>query len=455
MKNSLVRSGLIAASMTLLLSCGGGSDSGSFNPGGTSGASSGTAFRGLSSNASGDGVSASAAGTSASDGTGSVDGSGVSDGGSSTAAAGGDDSGVGSGGTGVSTADAVGIGGVDGLGSIIVNGLRYDTDSAVFSVEDAPALQIGMTAKVTGAFNAEFTSGVAKQVVSAAELRGPVASVDLAGGSFALMGTTVTTDEATVWAQAPGLVGLLPGTAVQVWGLPAAPGVLRATRVDQHPASSARIATGTVQNLNTGSRIFTLGSLSVDYGTASFAGGIDASTLANGAIVRVRAAAQAMPGVLSAAVVEAWHTVPQTGSTPVQLAGVITDFVSPDSFRLLGTEVDAASAQITGGLAGAIGNGVKVEAGGTMAAGVLVATKLKIRHVPGTGGPASFKLIGPVAGYSSPAAFQVRGQPVDASGPGVVFENGTVVNLSNGKQVTVSGSQIVDGVLLAEQISFD
>jgi hypothetical protein len=182
---------------------------------------------------------------------------------------------------------------------------------------------------------------------------------------------------------------------------------------------------------------------------------MDAGTLANGAIVRVRAAAQATPGVLSATVVEAWHTVPQASSTPVQLAGVITDYAALASFRLLGTKVDASSAQITGGVANAIGNGVKVEVGGTMTGGILVATKLKIRHVPGTSGPASFKLIGPVAGYSSAASFRVRGQLVDASGPGVVFTNGTVANLSDGAGVTVSGSQIVNGVLVAQQVSFD
>src|SRR5215207_2517173 len=252
MKNRLLRSSLIAWSMTLLLSCGGGSDSGSFSPAGSSGTSSAAASGGLYNGAtsidrlwtSADGSTSAGASTSA-EGSTSADGSSASDG-STTAAAGGDDSGVGSGGTGVSTADATGIGAVDGLGSIIVNGLRYNTDSAVFNVQDAPALQIGMTAKVTGPFNAEFTSGVAKRVTSAAELRGPVSSVDLAGGSFALMGTTVTTDEATVWAEATGLAGLLPGASVQVWGLPASPGVLRATRVEQHPASSAPIATGTV-----------------------------------------------------------------------------------------------------------------------------------------------------------------------------------------------------------------
>ncbi|RST45851.1 hypothetical protein EJI01_28525, partial [Variovorax sp. MHTC-1] len=65
--------------------------------------------------------------------------SGTGGGGTSTASGG--DDGVGSGGTGVSTADAASVGGVDGAGSIIVSGLRYDTDTAVIHLEDATSLQ--------------------------------------------------------------------------------------------------------------------------------------------------------------------------------------------------------------------------------------------------------------------------------------------------------------------------
>jgi hypothetical protein len=60
-----------------------------------------------------------------------------------------------------------------------------------------------------------------------------------------------------------------------------------------------------------------------------------------------------------------------------------------------------------------------------------------------------------VADYSSSASFRVRGQLVDASGPGVVFTNGTAANLAIGTMVTVSGSQIVNGVLIAQQVSFE
>jgi hypothetical protein len=90
-----------------------------------------------------------------------------------------------------------------------------------------------------------------------------------------------------------------------------------------------------------------------------------------------------------------------------------------------------------------------------MSNGILQASKLRIRHVPGAGGPASFTLIGIVGNFASAASFQVKGQPVDASGPDVVFVNGTVANLGNGVNVNIEGSRVVNGVLIATRVSFE
>ncbi|MDM0042389.1 DUF5666 domain-containing protein [Variovorax sp. J22G21] len=451
----ILRGSLVALSAALLLACGGG-DGGGGAGGGVGGAGGSAAF-GTAGEASGFGVNGGSGGGggggNAGDGSASTGGAGST---TTAATGGGDDSGVGSGGTGVSTADAVGIGAVDGLGSIIVNGLRYNTDSASLSIEDAPALQIGMTARVTGPVGLDFTTGVATQVASAADLRGPMLSADTAAGRFVVWGTTVTTDAGTVWADAPGLAAIPPGATLQVWGLPAEPGVLRATRVEQR-ASAAPIVTGTVQNLDTTLRTFTLGGLTVNYGLAVLGNAFDAAPLANGAIVRVRASVAALPGPLVASLVQPWYPVPATTGVAVQLGGIVSSYAGSGSFRVFGTTVDASSAQITGGPAGSLGNGVRVEVAGTMANGVLKASKLKLRHVPGTGGPAAFTLIGTVGNFVSPASFRVRGQPVDASGASgvtVVFSNGTAANLGNGVAVTVSGSQIADGRLIAEQVVF-
>ncbi|MGJ7498276.1 DUF5666 domain-containing protein [Variovorax sp. RT4R15] len=442
---TVLRSCLLAVLTGLLLSCGGGGVGGgaALDSAGTAGptasADSNQGHGLLGGGGDGQGGSAS----STSDATG----------GSTTAASGDDGSGVGSGGTGVSTADAAGIGSVDGAGSIIVSGLRYNTDSAVVKIEDASALQLGMSVKVTGPVNADFTSGIARQVDSAADIRGSLSSVGLAQGSFVILSTTITTDPATVWADSNGLAAIPPGATLQVWGLPAAPGVLRATRVEQR-SPSAPILTGTVQNLDATRRTFTLGGAVVDYSAATLTGSLDGRPLADGTMVRVRANAE-LPGPLRATLVQSWYPVPTANATPVQLAGIVTNYAGLGSLRVLGTPVDASSAKINGGPAGSIGNGVKVEVGGLISNGVLKATKLKIRHVPGTGGPASFTLIGNIGNFTSPSSFRVRGQPVNASVPGVVFVNGTAANLGNGVRVNIEGEQVVDGVLTATRVGFE
>jgi hypothetical protein len=350
----------------------------------------------------------------------------------------------------VSTASAVGVGSVDGLGSIIVNGLRYNTDGATFRVDDAPALAIGMTVRVTGPVAADFTSGVASLVESAAELRGPVSAIQNSQGTFVVQGTTVSTDSATVWADATGLGAISNGMTLQVWGLPGAPGTLRATRVEQRGASLP-IVTGTVQGLNPALRVFMLGGLRVDYG----AGAVASEALVNGALVRVRASAQPISGILRATSVQAWNPVPQVDNLPLQLAGIVTDFTQLGSFRVLGIPTDASQANINGGPSGSVGNGVKVEIDGTYSGGRLVAAKLRIKHVPGSGGPSSFNVIGPIGNFVSAASFRVRGQQVNASGAGVEFPNGSPAGLSNGTKVNITGSQISEGVLIAERVIFE
>lgn len=438
MKSRFIQVLLLSLSTAMLLSCGGGGSSGVAGLG-QAGAANGGAV------ASGSDLGGDASGASSS-----------SVGGSTTTASSGDDSGVGSGGTGVSTADATGIGSVDGFGSIFVNGLRYDTDSAALSLQDADTLQIGMTVKVTGPVSTDFTSGVAKTIASAAELRGTVSSIDSAAGSFFVLGTLVTVDTATVWSDLSGFADLMPGIAVQVWGLPDTAGVLRATRVARQAAATSPIVTGVVRNLDASTASFKLGGLTVRYASAAFLAGLDAGTLADGVFVRVRAAAgSGASGVLDASSVQRWNAVPQTNGSVAQLAGVITDYAALGSFKLLGTTVDASAAQITGGPAESIGNGVKVDVAGILVNGTLVATKLRIRYVPGTGGPVSFFVVGTVGSYVSAANFIVRGQPVDASAPNVVFNGGTAANLRNGAKVTVSGSQVVNGTLMADSVSFD
>ncbi|MEJ1165018.1 DUF5666 domain-containing protein [Variovorax sp. CCNWLW186] len=458
---------LLAGAMALLLSCGGGGGGGGTSVGGVGlgGSAAVGGGSGDGSPATGTGGSGGAGTAGGSDGTGTggagTGGTGTGTGGdgdgdgTSTAGNGTDDgSGVGSGGTGVSTADATGVGSVGGIGSIILNGVRYNTDAATFSLEDTSELQIGMSVRIAGKIDNQFTAATAQQVFSAAELRGAVSSIDLAGGSFVVMGTTVTTDNATVWSGGNSLSDLVAASQVQVWGLPSTPGTLRATRVELKPASAEPLVTGFVQNLDRLGKSFMLGQITVRYNGALFSGGIDESTLAEGAIVRVRGTVAPFAGIFNATKVQGWYAIPTQNTAAVQLAGIVANYNGLGDFKVLGTAVNASNALITGGLASSIGNGVKVELDGFMTNGVLVVKKLRIRNVPGVGGPVDFTLIGAIGGYQSPSNFRVQGRQVDAGRPGTAFEGGTIVQLANGRRVTVVGDTVENGVLIAKRVTF-
>ncbi len=367
----------------------------------------------------------------------------------------GNGSGVGSGGTGI-TASSVGIGVVDGFGSVIVNGVRFATDAAQISTEDADSLRLGMTVMVSGTINSDLTTGIATTVLSVPEFRGPVTAIDIVAGELGLWGNRISVDEATVYDGFTALSTIPMGVNVQVYALPVADGRWRASRIERTDSGGPSIIAGAIQEIDFASKTFRLGGQLVNFGGASFIGDLGSASLVNGITVYVRTTAMPVNGVINAQQIRPGHTLPTAGKFAANLLGIVSSFSSMSSeFVLYGIRVNAASAQITGGPSSSIGSGVKLEVAGTMVDGVLMASRARIRHVPGTGGPASFELIGAVGAYQSLADFRVNGQPVNASGNNVVFINGSPTSIRNGVRVTVRGSQVISGVLQAEEIRYE
>jgi hypothetical protein len=457
--NKRLMRGLVALSTVFVLSCGGGGgDAIDGSPtAGSSGAAVATrdasspdwGFVGQTGSHDGGGNAGADGGSgAASAGSGAAGGSG-----DTASASSGDAGGVGSGGTGASASAGdsgdSGVGGVGGVASIIVNDVRYNTAGAVLKLRDAPQLQLGMTVKVNGPTNADFTAGEATEVESAVDARGVVTSVNPGNGDLVVLGMRISTDATTVWGNIPGLGALAPGMTVQVWGLPAGPGLLRATRIEKLLAGTP-VLSGVVQNLDVSSRKFVLGSLPVDFSQIA-----SPAALAAGVNVRVRTNLSLAAGVLQATSVELWYPVSLRDGTRRQLGGVVTDFSGISSFRVLGTPVDASSAQVSGGPAAAIANGVELNVAGTVINGSLVATKIKIKKTPGGASTASFTAMGTVGAFRSLADFKVKGQAIDASGAGIQFVNGIAGQLGNGVKVTIVGGRIVNDVLIATQVIFE
>ncbi len=139
-------------------------------------------------------------------------------------------SGGGIGGTGVIPIVATGAtqGSISEFGSIVVNGVRFNTDNAAFFVNDDSInqndLRIGMNVLAA----VDFSKSEATQVNYVPSLIGPVESVNLADSSFQSLGQTIRLGGGTTFSNI-SLAEIAPGIMVEVSGLRNATGVIVAT----------------------------------------------------------------------------------------------------------------------------------------------------------------------------------------------------------------------------------
>ena len=211
------------------------------------------------------------------------------------------------------------------------------------------------------------------------------------------------------------------------------------------------ITTGSIANLNPSARTFRLGASTVNFDAATL-DGLKVSDLADGLFVRLRG--QLSDGAVTAGKIQRWQA-PMVEGIRLSLAGVISDYNSlSGAFKISDMAFNASAAALSGANANGLGNGVRVDVKGTFVNGDLQATQLKIRHVPGEGRLPSFSAQGRISPFVSPSNFKVRGQRIDASQPGVVFMNGTAASLGASVQVFITGTRVVDDVLVATQVRF-
>ncbi len=355
--------------------------------------------------------------------------------------------GVGSGGTG-----SFASGPITGFGSVIVGGVRFDDSAA--EVEDLDGvrrsrdeLRLGMTVEIdssaitTGSGGASAT---ASRIRFESELSGLVGAVDLAGGSFTLLGQRVTVDAATVFDErlADGLAGLRSGDMVEVYALfDGAQQRYRATRVEPAPLARGLHLRGPVLELNTVARTLRVGAASYGYAGAS---GVPAA-LAPGQFVRLRLEADLLP--MPRWVVRSFGTAlrPLADADGVKIEGLISAYSSPSAFSVNGRAVDASGAAPGAGL----GVGVRVEVEGRLRGDVLRATRVVVESdddVIGRG----FELDGMITAVNGGgASFLLRGVTVNTGRPDLRYEGGTAAQLAVGRRVEVRG------VLSADRRSVD
>lgn len=163
------------------------------------------------------------------------------------------------------------FGPISGFGSVIVGGVAFDTSEATISIEGDPAeesdLRLGMVVLVRGQVARDGLTGKAEQVATDHLLLGPVEGVNLVDGTFAALGQLVITDANTVFDQVT-LATLDAGDNVEVFGFLDADSSIRGTRVERVGEIDEIELTGIVGNLDETAMTFSIGLLTVDYGSA-------------------------------------------------------------------------------------------------------------------------------------------------------------------------------------------
>jgi len=279
---------------------------------------------------------------------------------------------------------------ITGIGSVYVNGERYDTDDAAVTMDDRPGnplqLKVGQYVEVKGH---EHTDGAhdADVIHYHNVLEGPITSIDAVAGSFVAMGQTVRVTLDTVFGDdidPASIAGLAVDDVVEVSGIVPADGVIMATRIDIKPDGGPYDVSGYITSVSVAEHRFDINALVVDYSAANMEDFEDADP-AVGDLVKVTGATFLADGALVALHVEL-RSDDYLSAGPgdiVEVEGAIEDFVSTTDFRVAGWDVTTtADTTYEHGTAADLADGVLVMVKGIADAnGVLVAHKIAFREV--------------------------------------------------------------------------
>lgn len=286
-----------------------------------------------------------------------------------------------------SKTDVMTFGTISGFGSVIVNGVRYDTSNTQFTDEGAAItqgdLKVGQFVRLQGEVSASGTAR-AMQIEHDDLLEGPISAIDPVAGTLVVLGQTVVIDADTSFDDRivpASLAGLALAQWIEVDGLAGPDGVIHATRIEPKAAAGEMEVTGVVSALDTTARAFRIGSLVVNYLQASL-DDFPAAGIANGDRVEAKGTALSANGELLATEVELQRLVNRDDVDEIEIEGYITRFASVTDFDVGGHRVTTTGATgFEDGTAADLAIGLKVEVEGELdSAGILVAEEISIRR---------------------------------------------------------------------------
>ena len=341
---------------------------------------------------------------------------------------------------------------ITGFGSVIVNRTRFDVSSASVADDEDEAksdsdLKLGMVAEIeAGEITADSNGshGSANAIHFRSAIIGPVNLVDTNAKLLVVLGQPVDVTATTVFDDRliNGLGSITVADIVEVFAmLDTTTGHYTATRIEPKPNAPFFKLRGVVSSLDTTALAFKIGGETISYATLT-PDKVPAD-LANGLLVYVKLQTTQVAG--------AWVAVKLKDATrhmkdhdEAELKGLVTSVTSQIQFSVDGIPVDASSAKFEpAGVTIVVGAEVEVE--GTANNGVIIATKVSIESEQ-EDALNGFELHGAIEMLDTTRkTFVVRGVTVSYGGSTVVFSNGMVSDLANGRTVEVKGTLSTDG----------
>mgnify|MGYP001827439352 FL=1 len=300
--------------------------------------------------------------------------------------------------SGIGGTGKIASGTITGFGSIFVNDIEYDIDSASLEVNDDDSAglsqddrRIGMVVTVTAVVDGD--TGVASLVVYDNEIEGPVSGIsELNGGlnkSFSVLGVGVLVDIADTEfddGEVPGFsfATIANDDVVEISGFFDASNVLHATyikKTDDFDSDSEVEFKGTadvslVDGAGSGDS-FNLDGVTVNILADADLSEVTGGRVSNGMFVEAEGRLTSdNPLTIDAFRIEQEDDGLEDDAGEAELEGFVSDFVDSSNFKVDGQPVDASEAEFEpAGLV--LTDGMKVEVEGTIEDGILNADKVK------------------------------------------------------------------------------
>jgi hypothetical protein len=299
-------------------------------------------------------------------------------------------------GGGIGGTGYVSNGTITAFGSIVVNGVEFETAKAEVIIGGKPKgtgnqavldnLDVGQTVVVEGLENDDGLSGTATRVRFTPHVKGPVSEIRDLGNTIKMiivLGQTIIADERTVF-KSINIRDLALNDLVEVSGLMGVAGAIRATHLRKTPDSFYPLTEvevkGVVRHLDPDAKIFKFNELVVYYGLAEIVS-LPAGTPRSGQWVHVKGKVGTGGVTLIATEIEFADETRIASADRVVLEGLITDFASTSDFTVGDVQVHAGGdTNFVGGQREELAAGARIRVRGKLVDGILQAQQIFFRQ---------------------------------------------------------------------------